>query len=322
MKRLGYGLIACLMAGAVGAASAQPGKERPTWAYPTLAAITAGKAPNPEPEGPQQLPGSARRYTQAEAEASATAADWFPERHAPMPTIVRDGAANGGFACGACHMPTGFGHAESASLVGLTPAYFIRTMREYRSGERVDPIRMTGIAKATSDADVAAAAAWFATLKTDGLPWTRVVEAAAAPRTFIGPGRMRFVDPDAKGATEPLGQRIIEVPEDPARIRLHDPSARFVTYVPPGALARGKALAETGGGRTLPCAVCHGATLQGVADIPPIAGDHPLYVARQLFDFQAGARGGAEAQLMKPVVEKLTEADIIDLAAYLGSLKR
>jgi cytochrome c553 len=317
-----YALVACLAAGAVGTASAQAGKERPTWAYPTLAAMVAGKQPNPEPQGLQQLPGSTVRYALADAESGAKAADWFPEQHAPMPTIVRDGAANGGYACGACHMPTGFGHAESASLVGLTPAYFIKTMLEFRSGVRNDPIRMTGVAKTTSDADIAAAAAWFAALKPHDLPWTKVVESANVPKTFIGPGRMRFVDPDAKGETEPLGLRIIEVPEDPLRMRLHDPAARFIAYVPPGALARGKALAETGGGKTIPCATCHGPNLQGVGDIPPIAGDHPIYLVRQLFDFQDGARAGPDAQLMKPVVGPLSDADIIDLAAYLGSLKR
>lgn len=316
MKRLAHLLTAGLMAGTVGVAWAQAGKERPLWAYPTLAAVEA-KSPHPPLEGPQALAGSAKRYTLQEAESAMTAADWYPERHAPMPKIVRDGSTNGGFACGACHMPTGFGHAESSSLVGLTPAYFIKTMREFRSGERQDPIRMTGIARNTTDADIAEAAAWFATLTFDGLPWTRVVETATVPKTYIGSGRMRFVDPDAKGAVEPIGVRIIEAPEDAARMRLHDPSARFIAYVPPGAIARGKALVQAGG-----CAACHGADLFGAGDIPRIAGDHPLSIARQLFDFQSGARNGPDAQLMKPVVARLSDADVVDLAAYLGSLRR
>ena len=322
MKRLGCGLIVCLLAGAVGTGCDRAGKARPTWAYPTLAAIVPGKLPNPTPGGPQQLPGSSLSFTQQQAEAAALATDWYPERHAPMPKIVRDGSGDGGFACAACHMPTGFGHAESASLVGLTPAYFIKTMREFRSGERNEPIRMTGIAKAASDQDIEAAAAWFAGLKADNLPWTRVVESATVPKTFIGPGRMRFVDPDAMGATEPLGKRIIEVPEDAARMRLHDPAARFIAYVPPGAIARGRALATTGGGKTTACITCHGPTLQGLGDVPGTAGNHPLYIVRQLFDFQSGSRHGPDAQLMKPVVQKLSDADMIDLAAYLGSLRR
>ena len=149
MKRLAYGVIGGVLALAAGTAWAQAGKERPLWAYPTLAAVEA-KSPHPPLIGPQQLPGSAKRYTLQEAELAVTAADWFPDRHAPMPRIVRDGSTNGGFACGACHMPTGFGHAESSSLVGLTPAYFIKAMREFRSGVRHEPIRMNGIARATT----------------------------------------------------------------------------------------------------------------------------------------------------------------------------
>ena len=209
MKRLGFGLIVCLVAGA--AFAQQAGKERPTWAYPTLAAIAPGKEPNPPLEGPQSLPGSTKHYTIQEAELSAVAADWYPERHAPQPKIVRDGSTNGGFACGACHMATGFGHAESASLVGLTPEYFIKTMREFRSGERNDPIRMT----------------------------------------------------------------------------------------------------------------CHGPDLTGRASpVPSAVGNHPLYIVRQLFDFKSGTRNGPDAQQMKLVVENLTDADMIDLAAYLGTIQR
>ncbi len=108
-----------------------------------------------------------------------------------------------------------------------------------------------------------------------------------------------------------------------ARVRKRDPAAGFIAYVPPGAVARGKAPSQTGGGgKTLPCATCHGPDLHGLANIPGTAGNHPIYIARQLFYFQSGARGGPDAQSMKPVVEHLTEADIIDLAAYLGSLRR
>ena len=84
--------------------------------------------------------------------------------------------------------------------------------------------------------------------------------------------------------------------------------------------ARGEKLVKTGDGKTLPCAACHGATLQGLADFPNIAGQHPIAIARQLFAFKVGDRAGALAVLMKPVVEKLSEDDIIAIAAYVGSL--
>ena len=50
---------------------------------------------------------------------------------------------------------------------------------------------------------------------------------------------------------EPIGQRIISVPEDQARARMRDPNSGFISYVPPGSLARGKTIVETGGGKTI-----------------------------------------------------------------------
>jgi cytochrome c553 len=41
---------------------------------------------------------------------------------------------------------------------------------------------------------------------------------------------------------------------------------------------------------------------------------------RQLYWFKDGSRNGAEASLMKPSVERLTDEDILAIAAYLGSL--
>jgi cytochrome c553 len=70
----------------------------------------------------------------------------------------------------------------------------------------------------------------------------------------------------------------------------------------------------------MPCASCHGAALQGMGEVPRLAGLQPLYVARQLFDLQHGSRAGDAAVLMKPVVANLSEDDIIAISSYLGSL--
>ena len=65
--------------------------------------------------------------------------------------------------------------------------------------------------------------------------------------------------------TEPIGNRIVEVPEDTTRTLLRDPISGFVAYVPPGSLARGEALSRTGGeGRTTACGACHGDDLRGL----------------------------------------------------------
>jgi cytochrome c553 len=89
--------------------------------------------------------------------------------------------------------------------------------------------------------------------------------------------------------------------------------------VPRGSIAQGEALVTTGGGKTIPCAICHGPTLQGLGDVPAIAGRHPNYVVRQLWNIQNGDRGGTSTALMKGVVEKLGNDDMLAIAAYVAS---
>ena len=141
------------------------------------------------------------------------------------------------------------------------------------------------------------------------------------PKTFVGQGRMRFVQPG--GEMEPIGNRIITVPVDQTRARLRDPhpGAGFIAYVPVGSVARGKALVETGGsGKTIACSICHGDALKGLGDVPRLAGLHPIYIARQLYLFKDGTRNGVDAQLMKKPAAKLTDDDVLAISAYLGSL--
>jgi len=53
--------------------------------------------------------------------------------------------------------------------------------------------------------------------------------------------------------------------------------------------------------------------------VPGIGGRSPSYLARQMFDMQAGARNGEWTQLMKPVVAKLTNDDLVNIVAYVSS---
>jgi cytochrome c553 len=99
-----------------------------------------------------------------------------------------------------------------------------------------------------------------------------------------------------------------------------DPRAGFVAYVPTGSIAKGKELATTGAGQTVPCGICHGPTLQGLGDVPGIAGRHPNYIVRQLWNMQNGERVGTSAALMQQVVAKLSVDDMLALAAYSASL--
>jgi cytochrome c553 len=124
------------------------------------------------------------------------------------------------------------------------------------------------------------------------------------------------------GGNEALGARLMETPENPERTEiLRDPRSGFIAYVPQGSLKKGEALVRTGGnGRTESCGVCHGADLMGLGPVPGIAGRSPSYLARQMFDMQAGARHGEWADLMKPVVAKLTEEDLVEISGYVASL--
>src|SRR5207244_9020766 len=131
------------------------------------------------------------------------------------------------------------------------------------------------------------AAAWFAALEPGA--WTNVVETATVPETFVGQGRMRFVK--SGGATEPIGNRIITVPQDVARARNRDPHSGFIAYVPAGSIAKVKALAETGGwGKTIASSICHGGSYHGLGKRPPPAGLHRIDIARRMYLFTAVSR--------------------------------
>jgi cytochrome c553 len=173
---------------------------------------------------------------------------------------------------------------------------------------------MIAAAKAATDAEIEAAAAYFSTLKPAAR--IRVQESETAPQIFIANW---FFAALPNAGKEPLGQRIVEVPEHLEQFEARDPHARFVAYVPPGSVARGEALVKTGAGRTVPCAACHGANLKGIDDIPPITGRSPTYVVRQLFEIKTGVRRGAKADQMLPTVANLSMDDMIDLAAYLAT---
>ena len=93
-----------------------------------------------------------------------------------------------------------------------------------------------------------------------------------------------------------------------------------MAYAPPGSVKRGEALVTTGAnGKTMACTACHGPDLKGVGSVPAIAGLHPIYIVRQLLDIQQGARDGTGTALMKPVVAKLSQDDIVSIAAYVAS---
>ena len=292
----------------------------PAWAYPVN---PPGSAPVADYGGAIQVPDSPIRFTRKEISAIAgPVPDWHPEEHPAMPGIVGRGRPPQVYACGYCHLPTGAGRPENASLAGLTPAYIKQQMLAFRNGERPgsEPNRlpetlMIVLAQAATDTEIDEAAAYFSSLKS--VSFVKVVETATVPKTIVA-GWILTTAPG--GGTEPIGLRIIEVPGDFQRFENRDSRTPYVAYVPPGSIQRGAELISTGGGgRTVQCITCHGPELRGLADVPRLVGRSPGYLLRQLHDIKHGTRKGGTAELMKPVVANLTEEDMIAIVACLAN---
>jgi cytochrome c553 len=292
----------------------------PAWAYPWAADF---KAP-PDDGVPRHVPDSAAAFTITQERDLFFAPDWHPDDHPQMPDVVAHGRTPDVRACGSCHRTEGTGGPENASLAGLPAAYIVQQMADYKSGvrkfsgpQRSPVLLMTAIAKAATEAEAQTAAAYFSSLKPKQN--IKIVETDTVPATQIARVFYTLVK---NGGTEPIGERIVEIPVDIEQFEHRDSRSQFVAYVPKGSIAKGEALAKTGGsGITTPCLTCHGQDLKGVDAVPGIAGRSPSYLVRQIYDFQQHTREGSAGALMAPVVEKLSHDDMISLAAYVSSLK-
>jgi cytochrome c553 len=259
----------------------------PYWAYPVN--LPDYVAP-PDKGEKMRVPNSNVTYTLTQIRDFFSPPDWHPEDHPAMPPIIGTGRKPQVWACGYCHLPTGWGKPENANVSNLPEPYFMQTVADFKNGTRrgtvPDILPHSGMVAAimpTTDAEV------------------------LAPIVGTGEGM------------EPIGQRIIEVPDDPILTTLRDWRIGFTTYVPPGSLKKGEALVTTGGGKTVQCTICHGSDLRGIGPVPPIAGRSAIYTFRQLYDFKDGARHGAWSAMMKPVVQNLTLDDMIAITAYTSS---
>jgi cytochrome c553 len=292
----------------------------PQWAYgtaPAAAPAGRGQAAAPDNTTKRTLPGSSLSFTLPEIRDGFGPADWFPGDHPAMPEIVAHGRRPDVRACSLCHYPNGKGRAENAPIAGYPVAYFIQQMSDFKNGDRksADPRKantnaMINIAKAMTDDEIKAAAQYFGSMKWT--PWIKVVETATVPKTRVAGGLFLVVD---GGEKEPLGARIIEVPENTeATETLRNPRSGFIAYAPVGSIKKGEALAKS-------CGTCHGSDLKGLGPVPGLAGRSPSYLMRQMYDMQQGARKGLWTELMKPVVAKLSEDDMLNLVAYTASLK-
>ena len=312
---LGFSCLFLLVGG-----NARAEDRAPEWAYPVN---PPGFKLPPDDGQPRRVPGSSVSYSVAQTRDFFFAPDWHPTDHRPLPAIVAQGRKPDVFACGFCHRADGPGGPENASLAGLSAGYIKQQMADFKSGvrktsvpERGPPRLMIALAKAASDEEVRISAEYFAAQKPRAT--IKVVETDTVPKTYVAGW---FLADAKSGEREPLGNRIIEIPEELAQFENRDARSRFIAYVPVGSIKRGRELVARGvnGGGTQ-CAGCHGPGLGGVGDIPAIAGRSPSYTVRQLHDFKSGARAGSASELMKAVVEKLTTDDMIALSAYAASL--
>lgn len=327
---IGVGIIAlaslCMSSASWGADGPPPwayGFDGPAPATPPAAGGGAGRGAQAPPDTSlKHLPGSTLEFTRAQISNGFGPADWFPGDHPAMPDVVAHGKQPTMRACSLCHYPNGKGRAENAGVAGLPVAYFIQQIHEFQEGNRksadtrkANTNAMAAIAKAMTDDEVKAAAEYFGSMKWT--PWIKVEETTTVPKTRIAGGLFLKLDGNDK---EPIGDRIIEVPVDTEATEvLRNPRSGFIAYAPPGSIKKGERLVTTGAGKTTQCGTCHGADLKGLGPVPGLAGRSPSYLVRQLYDMQAGTRKGLWTDLMKPVVEKLNDDDMLAIAAYCAS---
>ncbi len=124
-------LAATTAAQAPGAAPPLVTPPLPEWAYPKNPPVSPFDATTPK-----QMPGSDKKFTQAQVEDDFNPPDWFPGDHPAMPPAVAIGRAPDVKACSKCHVPTGGGHPESSDLAGLPVAYMQRQMADFKNGNR------------------------------------------------------------------------------------------------------------------------------------------------------------------------------------------
>jgi cytochrome c553 len=228
-----------------------------------------------------------------------------------MPPIVGTGRKPQVWACGYCHLPTGWGKPENANVSNLPEPYFLQTVADFKNGSRrgtvPDILPHSGMVAAimpTTDAEVREAYHTFAKNKLT-MQRYKVTEATMVPKTKVQAAGCWRQSPvpvrgwNRSGSASSRSQR-----SDLTTLR--DWRIGFTTYVPPGSIKKGEALVTTGGnGKTVQCTICHGADLRASVRCRR-SEDGPDLHLPSLYDFKDGARHGAWSQMMKPVVQNLT----------------
>ena len=161
------GFVVLAMAACAPAETPPPLTEGPpSWAYP----VEPADAKPPLDDGSlRHVPGSTAAFTLTQVRDLFFSPDWHPDAHPALPAVVATGRKPDVYACGFCHRAEGTGGPENSSLAGLSAGYIAQQMADFKSGarttsapERLPPKLMIAVAKAVTDAEVQAAAAYFA----------------------------------------------------------------------------------------------------------------------------------------------------------------
>ena len=198
--------------------------------------------------------------------------------------------------------------------------YIIEQVHAFRDGDRVDTRtgRMVLASKALSEKELREAAEYYAAIGPDRQQWVKTVVSTEVPKgpAPFGVGGFRYHAPE--GGMEPLPAGIVvTVAEDDDLVRARDQiNGGFVQYVHPEDMALGEKVAATYGGcraramapTTRAWAMCLGSPM-----------DKQVYMIRQLKDMQTGARKDKNVAVMKPIVDKLSDREMVAVSAYLAS---
>jgi cytochrome c553 len=297
----------------------------PDWAYTPPPPPGSPPAPTALPADDNaviKVPGSERTMPRSALRVGrgGEIPDWHPgDRRGQVPPIVRNGK-EGVLPCGLCHLADGTGRPENAPVNALHPTYFLQQMEDFKNGLRRsgDPRKantnmMISYAKAATPEELKAAAEYFGSQ-----PYPKrikVIESRTAPKVRLQGGMHMAVPANEGGGMEPIGDHLVEVPDDNLRAEARDTRMGWTVYAPIGTLKKGQQVAAKH-----QCGICHGRNLEGLGPVPPLAGRSPSYAMRQLFDMKTGARRGPWSELMGPIIREMSTDDMMAAAAYAASL--
>jgi cytochrome c553 len=222
-----------MICGLLGTPIATAADGPPAWAYPPN---NPGYKPPVDDGKPVRVPDSSAGYTWGQLRDRFIAPVWHPSDQGPLPEIVANGRKPNVFACGFCHRAMGTGGPENADLAGLPKSYIIQQLADYRSGARgttllarTPPKLMIELSKPMTDAEIEVAAGYFSALQPRKR--IKVVESDTVPKTIVAGLLWAAVE---TGEREPIGARIVEVPDDLLRFESRDPRSTFTAFAPIG----------------------------------------------------------------------------------------